>query len=213
MFSQVLYGLHNAGSNFLCGTVRPAFGVPGLARETKDAARGRPCQTAQPLVVLSCRDAYTTFLQGFALISQGLSGESAQQDDCFDYGLPLDPGFKATTPAPGRSRYFCCPGCLAVTRAIVGAGLEDYDAHRRDKAVTADAMPGIVSKLGFYDHADVEGSFILSVLMPPGSISAPGMDREPNCDIPTRPLPCVTDRTPVGRNELTACRGMRPRQL
>ena len=64
---------------------------------------------------------------------------SASQDaSCFHCGLPV-----AASSAPpslevlGVQRYFCCPGCHAVCKAIVDTGLEDYYRHRTESAVSA----------------------------------------------------------------------------
>ena len=81
-------------------------------------------------------------------------------ESCFHCGLPLDPNFRESIPVSGRPRSFCCHGCLAVARSIVDAGLEEYYEHRREKAVTADVVPEIVRKLGFYDHPSVQKSFV-----------------------------------------------------
>ncbi|MCP5437084.1 MAG: heavy metal translocating P-type ATPase [Chromatiaceae bacterium] len=81
-------------------------------------------------------------------------------ESCFHCGLPLDPNFRESIPVSGRARSFCCHGCLAVARSIVDAGLEEYYEHRREKAVTADVVPEIVRKLGFYDHPSVQKSFV-----------------------------------------------------
>ncbi|MFM1856212.1 MAG: hypothetical protein RLZ83_1521, partial [Pseudomonadota bacterium] len=83
-----------------------------------------------------------------------------REPSCFHCGLPLDPRYDETLTVLGQRRAFCCPGCLAVCRTIVDAGLEDYYAHRREKALTADAVPEIVQKLGFYDHPEVQKSFV-----------------------------------------------------
>jgi Cu2+-exporting ATPase len=60
----------------------------------------------------------------------------------------------------GQEREFCCHGCEAVARSIVAAGLESFYEHRREKAVTADVVPDIVRKLDFYDHPDVQQTFV-----------------------------------------------------
>ncbi|MCB1802269.1 MAG: heavy metal translocating P-type ATPase [Gammaproteobacteria bacterium] len=91
--------------------------------------------------------------------------QSAADDDCrnkgcFHCGLPLDPQFDDTLEILGRQRHFCCNGCLAVARSIVDAGLDEYYEHRREKAITADVVPEIVRRLGFYDHPDVQKSFV-----------------------------------------------------
>jgi len=81
-------------------------------------------------------------------------------DNCFHCGLPLDPHFQDDLTVLGKERAFCCNGCLAVTRSIVDAGLEEYYAHRREKAMTADVVPEMVRKLHFYDHPEVQKSFV-----------------------------------------------------
>jgi Cu2+-exporting ATPase len=81
-------------------------------------------------------------------------------DNCFHCGLPLDPHFQDGFAVLGKQRAFCCNGCLAVTRSIVDAGLEEYYEHRREKAITADVVPEIIRKLEFYDHPDVQKSFV-----------------------------------------------------
>ncbi len=81
-------------------------------------------------------------------------------DNCFHCGLPLDPNFNDRLQILGRERAFCCNGCLAVARSIAASGLEEYYEHRREKAITADVVPEIVRKLGFYDHPDVQNSFV-----------------------------------------------------
>ncbi len=79
---------------------------------------------------------------------------------CFHCGLPLDLNFTRKLKVLGQDRDFCCPGCHTVCDTIVKAGLEDYYSHRREKARTADVVPEIVQKLGFYDHPDVQKSFV-----------------------------------------------------
>lgn len=85
---------------------------------------------------------------------------STAHDGCFHCGLPLDPAFSDTTEVLGRQRDFCCNGCLAVAQSIVSAGLEEYYSHRREKAITADVVPEILRKLDFYDHPEVQKSFV-----------------------------------------------------
>ncbi|MCB1728358.1 MAG: heavy metal translocating P-type ATPase, partial [Gammaproteobacteria bacterium] len=87
-------------------------------------------------------------------------GDASPEGSCFHCGLPLDPNFQDLMPVTGKARAFCCHGCLAVARSIVDAGLEEYYEHRREKAVTADVVPEIVRKLGFYDHPTVQKSFV-----------------------------------------------------
>ncbi|MGB5564393.1 MAG: heavy metal translocating P-type ATPase [Sedimenticolaceae bacterium] len=89
-----------------------------------------------------------------------LPAASPEPDSCFHCGLPLDPHFGETTAVLGKKRHFCCHGCLAVARSIVDAGLDEYYEHRREKAITADVVPDIVRKLNFYDHPEVQKSFV-----------------------------------------------------
>ena len=88
------------------------------------------------------------------------SAAEAERDGCYHCGLPLNPGFHDTTEVLERCRRFCCSGCLVVARSIVDAGLEDYYAHHRETAITADVVPEILRKLDFYDHPDVQKSFV-----------------------------------------------------
>jgi len=92
--------------------------------------------------------------------SQGADSAALVDDNCFHCGLPLDPNFEDREQILGRERAFCCHGCLAVAKSIVAAGLDEYYEHRREKAITADAVPEIVRRLGFYDHPEVQKSFV-----------------------------------------------------
>jgi Cu2+-exporting ATPase len=87
---------------------------------------------------------------------------SAHQEACYHCGLPVpvDGGWFLTVL--GKDRLFCCPGCQAVCRTIVDAGLEDYYRHRTTKAARADpaVVPDILKKLSLYDHPDIQRSFV-----------------------------------------------------
>jgi Cu2+-exporting ATPase len=95
-----------------------------------------------------------------SLAQPDCSAPSTGEETCFHCGLPTEPGFHGVEEVLGQPRRFCCSGCQAVARSIVAAGLESYYEHRREKAVTADVVPEIVRKLGFYDHPDVQRSFV-----------------------------------------------------
>lgn len=81
-------------------------------------------------------------------------------DNCFHCGLPIDPGVEETAAVLNTPRRFCCHGCRAVAQSIVDAGLEDYYEHRREAAITADVVPEILRRLEFFDHPDVQKSFV-----------------------------------------------------
>ena len=89
---------------------------------------------------------------------------SASQDaGCFHCGLPV-----ASSLAPpslevlGDQRYFCCPGCQAVCKAIVDAGLEDYYRHRTESAVSAvrPLVPEFLKQLDLYDYPEIQKDFV-----------------------------------------------------
>ena len=52
---------------------------------------------------------------------------SGAATDCFHCGLPVPRGASFGFDAPGGWRAFCCAGCEAVSRAITGRGLDDYE--------------------------------------------------------------------------------------
>lgn len=93
---------------------------------------------------------------------QPITDARTRDTHCFHCGLPLDPDYSDPLEVKGRRRDFCCTGCRAVCAAIVESGLSEYYEHRREKAVTADVVPDIVKKLGFYDRPEVQRSFVKS---------------------------------------------------
>ena len=62
----------------------------------------------------------------------------------------------------GVQRYFCCPGCHAVCKAIVDAGLEDYYRHRTESAVSAaqPVVPEFLEQLELYDYPEIQKDFV-----------------------------------------------------
>lgn len=64
----------------------------------------------------------------------------------------------------GEARRFCCPGCLAVCRTIVDAGLDDYYRYREGESATATdaAVPEFLQKLEIYDRDDIQSGFVRS---------------------------------------------------
>jgi len=78
--------------------------------------------------------------------------------DCFHCGLPVPEGTRFGFDSPGGWRAFCCAGCEAVSRAISGAGLDDYYRVRSEKAPRpADAAAG---DLAIYDERVVQERFV-----------------------------------------------------
>ncbi len=82
---------------------------------------------------------------------------------CFHCGLPVP-----DCPAPpsiyvsGAERAFCCHGCQAVCKAIVGAGLEDYYRHRTEAALSANrqTVPDFLRHLDVYDRPEIQKDFV-----------------------------------------------------
>ena len=80
---------------------------------------------------------------------------------CFHCELPVPAGGRWTASVLGRRRAFCCPGCQAVCRAIVDAGLEDYYRHRERAAGQPAALsPDTGPALALYDRPEIQRSFV-----------------------------------------------------
>ncbi|MCF5498689.1 heavy metal translocating P-type ATPase, partial [Pseudomonas syringae] len=55
----------------------------------------------------------------------------------------------------------CCPGCQAVTEAIVSAGLEDYYRHRSQASANPQSLPTqLLEELQLYDRPDAQAPFV-----------------------------------------------------
>ncbi|MCB1792090.1 MAG: heavy metal translocating P-type ATPase [Gammaproteobacteria bacterium] len=96
----------------------------------------------------------------FATDNPTVTVSAADLSRCFHCGQENDAGAAETYEVLGRPRHFCCQGCLAVARSIVDAGLDDYYRYREDTALTADVVPDIVRQLHYYDHPDVQRTFV-----------------------------------------------------
>ena len=59
-------------------------------------------------------------------------------------------------------RAFCCPGCEAVARSVVAAGLEDYYAHRDSPANRApgETAESLLDRLRVFDNEALQRDFI-----------------------------------------------------
>jgi Cu2+-exporting ATPase len=62
----------------------------------------------------------------------------------------------------GEARRFCCPGCQAVCKAIVDAGLADYYRYRTDRAVSARhrIIPEFLQQVELYDRPEIQHGFV-----------------------------------------------------
>jgi P-type Cu2+ transporter len=88
--------------------------------------------------------------------------EPDAEQACFHCGLPVPPGSSYRVTVAGASREMCCPGCQAVAKAIVDAGLEDYYRHRTEVPTgPADAVPeALRDELAVYDRPELQRSFV-----------------------------------------------------
>ncbi|MGB5259045.1 MAG: heavy metal translocating P-type ATPase metal-binding domain-containing protein, partial [Gammaproteobacteria bacterium] len=85
---------------------------------------------------------------------------------CFHCGLPVPSNFiSPVLEVFGEDREFCCHGCLAVSRAIVDAGLEDYYRHRTDQAVSAsrERVPDFLDQVELFDRPEIQQDFVTPV--------------------------------------------------
>ncbi|WP_442954754.1 heavy metal translocating P-type ATPase [Pelomicrobium sp.] len=80
---------------------------------------------------------------------------------CFHCGLPVPQASRYAVPVDGVMRRLCCPGCEAVVRAIVAAGLESYYRHRSAlPASPRDSLPEFLRELELYDAPKVQQGFV-----------------------------------------------------
>lgn len=81
---------------------------------------------------------------------------------CYHCGLPLSPNDDFQLEVLGKNREVCCPGCLAVSEAIIANGLEDYYRFRTELAVKGDEyLSDTLEKLDVFDDKEVQQEFIV----------------------------------------------------
>ncbi|WP_122340582.1 heavy metal translocating P-type ATPase [Pseudomonas caricapapayae] len=80
---------------------------------------------------------------------------------CYHCGLPVPAGGRFTAVVLGHPRELCCPGCQAVTEAIVASGLESYYRHRSETSANPQSLPTqLIDELTLYDRPDVQAPFV-----------------------------------------------------
>ncbi|HSC83938.1 MAG TPA: heavy metal translocating P-type ATPase metal-binding domain-containing protein, partial [Pseudomonas sp.] len=80
---------------------------------------------------------------------------------CYHCGLPVPAGSRFEARILGEVRALCCPGCQAVSEAIVAGGLESYYRHRSDSAINPQELPRVLpDELALYDRSDVQQPFV-----------------------------------------------------
>ncbi|EPN61164.1 copper-translocating P-type ATPase, partial [Pseudomonas syringae pv. actinidiae ICMP 19079] len=72
---------------------------------------------------------------------------------CYHCALPVPPGKRFSAVVLGETRELCCPGCQAVTEAIVASGLESYYRHRSETSANPQSLPAqLIDELALYDR-------------------------------------------------------------
>ncbi len=79
---------------------------------------------------------------------------------CFHCGLPVPAGARYSVRVDGTERPMCCPGCEAVARAIVDAGLTDYYRHRTGRPRPAEVVPPQLQGFSLYDRPQLQRGFV-----------------------------------------------------
>ncbi|KPZ00452.1 Copper-translocating P-type ATPase:heavy metal translocating P-type ATPase [Pseudomonas syringae] len=80
---------------------------------------------------------------------------------CYHCGLPVPAGSHFNAVVLGTTRQLCCPGCQAVTEAIVASGLDNYYRHRSETSANPESLPSqLLDELALYDRPDVQAPFV-----------------------------------------------------
>ena len=81
---------------------------------------------------------------------------------CYHCGLPNLEGDKYPVVINGVEHHMCCPGCHAVSSAIVANGLENYYEFRTEPAARGDsALDNTMAKLAVYDEPELQEEFVI----------------------------------------------------
>lgn len=88
---------------------------------------------------------------------------------CFHCTLPVSEPVVLFADVEGTPQPMCCPGCKAVTEAIVAGGLENYYRHRTESAnQVTDLNQRLQEELQIYDRAEVQKDFVRPFVRPAG---------------------------------------------
>lgn len=80
---------------------------------------------------------------------------------CFHCTLTISEPVVFFADVAGTPQPMCCPGCKAVTEAIVAGGLENYYQHRTESASQGkDLHQRLQEELQIYDRAEVQKDFV-----------------------------------------------------
>lgn len=82
---------------------------------------------------------------------------------CYHCQLPINGKPLFHTCVAGIDQPMCCPGCMAVTEAIIAGGLEKYYQHRTDSAQQGEGLSDTLKgELLIYDRDDQQADFVYS---------------------------------------------------
>ncbi|MFA7386659.1 MAG: heavy metal translocating P-type ATPase, partial [Thiohalobacteraceae bacterium] len=80
---------------------------------------------------------------------------------CFHCGLPVPHGSHYSATIDDVEQPMCCPGCEAVARSIVAAGLTDFYRYRTEVSPTAQGLvPEALRQLDLYDRPEIQRTFV-----------------------------------------------------
>lgn len=81
--------------------------------------------------------------------------------DCFHCGEPVLTGSQFTTLIDNKEQCMCCPGCQAVSAAIIDAGLTNYYKYRTEPGSKQNALvPEELSTFSAFDLPEVQQDFV-----------------------------------------------------
>ena len=83
---------------------------------------------------------------------------------CFHCHLPIPGTPPFHTEVDGIQQPMCCPGCKAVTEAIIAGGLNSYYQHRTDPGLQASNITArLQEELLIYDRDEIQSEFVAAV--------------------------------------------------
>ena len=83
---------------------------------------------------------------------------------CFHCGLPTPIPVQYFAEVNGVAQPMCCPGCQAVTEAIIAGGLENYYQYRTEHNFRAkDHDTALQETLAIYDQPEVQQTFVRTI--------------------------------------------------
>ena len=83
------------------------------------------------------------------------------QISCYHCSEPVLTGTQFTTQIQSEEQPMCCPGCQAVSQAIIDAGLTNYYKFRTEPGSKQTALvPEELASVSAYDLPEVQQDFI-----------------------------------------------------